>query len=115
VHGNAFSLGSWTAANGEILYAFGLSYTDATTGQPSLLGLSTTRSAVNWLWTHPSTDGGSDQVTALMLDSTHRLSLFPPEGGDTPSIVLDPAGISRIDGPIRIAPQGDILMGEFGN
>lgn len=115
IRGNTFSLGSWTSGTGVSQYAFGLAYTDASATQPGLLALSTTRAAVNWQWMHPSVDGGTDQVNAMVLDSVHRLFLYDPSDPATAGVILDPVGVSRFNGPIRIVPQGDILMGEFGN
>jgi len=114
VQGNAFTLGSWTSGAGESLYGFGLAYGDAATGTPSLLTLSSTRSAVNWLWTHPSTDGGTDQIVAMQLDHAHRVQLYDPAHPSTASIVLDPgSGGSAFRGPVRVQPQGGISMGIF--
>ena len=114
VRGNTFSLGSWTSGTGESLYAFGLAYADNPGGQPpSLLGFSATRSAVNWLWSHPLIDGSSEQVTAMLLDYTHRVLLYDPASPSNANIVLDPGGASAFHGPVRIQPQGDISMGAF--
>jgi len=71
---------------------------------------------VNWLWTHPSTDGGTDQIVAMQLDHAHRVQLYDPAYPSTASIVLDPgSGGSAFRGPVRVQPQGDISMGDFHN
>lgn len=119
VHGNTFSLGSWTSGTGESLYAFGLAYADNPGGQPpSLLGFSSTRAAVNWLWTHPSTDGGTDQIHAMVLDSAHRVILADPGQPTNPGVILDPAGAngnSGVRGTFRVWERGDISMGPFNH
>jgi hypothetical protein len=109
--GNSFTLGNWMSGS-ESVYGFALTYTDVPTG-PSLLGLSTTRSAVNWLWTHPSTDGGADQVQAMVLDNAHRLLLYDPAKQTSAAVTIDPVNGVSSQVPVRVLPSGDVNMGNF--
>jgi hypothetical protein len=70
--------------------------------------------------------GTTAPVTTLEVNGMGQfdgsISVFAPNAqgtqttpGATPVIVLDPAGTSQFNGPVQIAPQGDILMGQFGN
>jgi hypothetical protein len=108
--GSRLTLGGWQASNGDSIYGLVMNYTDATSGTPGLLGLSTTRSGVDWLWSHPSTDGGSDSISAMLLDYSHRVLLYDPANPGTANVVLDPGGASAFHGPVRVQPQGDIPM-----
>jgi len=112
VQGNTFSLGTWMNGS-ESVYGFALTYADAPTGTASQLGLATTRSAVNWLWAHPSTDGGTDQVISMVLDNAHRLLLYNPTAQTAPAVMIDPANAASFQIPVRVQPAGDINMGTF--
>ncbi|WP_042725492.1 autotransporter outer membrane beta-barrel domain-containing protein [Chthoniobacter flavus] len=115
VHGNSFTLGSWLdlsqASNPGLL----LSFTPPAGGQQALFRLGSSLASANWIWSHAITDGSANHQAVMQLDSSNRLSLFAPTDGTTPTIIFDPEGVSYINGAIRIAPQGDILMGDFGN
>jgi len=114
IQGNSLTLGSWLLGS-ESLYGLALTYADAPTGSPSQLGLSTTRSALNWMWAHPSTDGGTDSIVSMQLDSLHRLLLYDPNPANqaAPTVIVDPVnGVSSVV-PVRVLPAGDINMGTF--
>jgi hypothetical protein len=111
VHGNAFTLGSWWNEGGTLINGLALSFLDG--GNASDIRFQTTRRSTQWVWMHPEADGHVAATMSMSLDRDHRLRLFPPGGGSAPKIILDPSGRSRFDGPVRIAPQGDISMGEF--
>jgi hypothetical protein len=115
VQGNFLTMGSWANGSGSSVNALTLAYTDTTGGsQPSLLNFNGTRASVNWLWSSAVTDGSSTQMPAMMLDSTHRVLVYGTSSGTNPTIILDPAGnTTGFNGPVRIAPQGDISMGTF--
>jgi hypothetical protein len=114
IEGNSLSLGSWQLGN-ESVYGLAIAYADGGTSSVSQIGLSTTRAAVNWLWYHPSTDGNTDQVMAMELDSGHRLLLYNPSsaGQASAAINLDPVNGASYQVPIRVLPAGDINMGTF--
>jgi hypothetical protein len=92
-----------------------LAFYPPTTSNPATLRLGSTVSLSDFIWSRSVTDASATHQTAMKLDSANKLQLFSPTNGTTPTITLDPAGQSTFNGPIRIAPQGDILMGQFGN
>ena len=53
----------------------------------------------------------------MKLGSGNRLALFDPTDGAKEAIILNPgsAAGSRINGPLRIPPAGDLDMGDFTN
>jgi hypothetical protein len=110
VAGN-FTLGSWTNAAGESVNGFALSF--AARDQGSLLRFDATRFATDWLWTRILAPGATQPLDAMRLDSDNNLKLYTIDETPVPTIVLSPGGRSRFDGPVRIAPQGDLPMGEF--
>ena len=61
-------------------------------------------------------DGDSTFVPMMLLTGAdHSLSLYAPTNSTVPAIVFnpDPAVGSRVNGPLRVAPAGDLLMGDF--
>lgn len=109
VGGNAITFGS---SNGT--YAAGLLYEDTAGGD---LVFDLTSPAARWSWQH----GGR---LGMALDAQGRLSLFSATGVSTEVLRLDPAGTSEfgsvkvresltVGGELRIAPRGDLSMGEF--
>jgi hypothetical protein len=114
VQGNSFTLGTWMNGS-ESIYGLSLGYADAASPAASTLGLTTTRSAVNWFWTHPSTDGGTDSLISMELDNAHRLLIYSPTAQSQPAVTIDPVvGVSSVV-PVRVLPAGDINMGNFTN
>lgn len=114
VPGNSFTLGTWVDWSGVSIPGFSLSFTPPT-DNPAMLRFGSPIAYTSWVWSHAVTDGASEHQPVMQLDPYHRLLLFSPTDGNNPTIIFDPAGGSVINGPIQIAPQGDILMGEFGN
>lgn len=114
VQGNNFTLGNWVDWSGVSIPGFSLSFT-APTDNPAMLRFGSPVAYTSWVWSHAVSDGSSEHQSIMQLDPYHRLLLFSPTDGNNPTIIFDPAGGSVINGPIQIAPQGDILMGEFGN
>ena len=115
IHGNTFTLGSWIDSSQASNPGLLLSFTPPGSGQQALLRSGSSLATTNWIWSHAVTDGSATHQTVMQLDSSNRLSLFAPTDGTTPAIIFDPAGVSYINSAIQIAPQGDILMGDFGN
>ena len=101
----------------ESVYGLAITYTDASSGTPGQISLSTTRSSVSWLWAHPSTDGGTDSVAAMQLDSLHRFYLYSPNSTTqaAPAVKIDPASAASFQIPVRFQPAGEIGMGSFTN
>jgi hypothetical protein len=116
IAGNSLTLGSWT--NGST-NGFSLLYSDQGSGTPpsplASLTFSGTRELIDWNWSHPTTDAGSTQVTAMQLDRGHRLNLYDPANPGSPTVVFDPGGVSAFHGPLLVQPQGDLSMGAFTN
>ncbi len=113
IHGGVLSLGNWTDSSGNSVNAFCLAFANSQNGQPSLLNFAATRQSTDWIWSHAASDESSNQINAMRLDSQNRLLLYNPANQTTPAIVLDPAGQSSFNGPLHIAPQGDLDMGIF--
>jgi len=112
ITGNSLSLGAW--ANDNLTSGFSLLFKDGDENDQfpaSEISFLATRQRTHWLWSHSTADLNTP-LTMMHLDADHRLSIFAPAPSPRGPIVLDPAGISRFDGPVRIAPQGDIPMFE---
>ncbi len=113
IHGGVLSLGNWTDSSGDSVNAFCLAFANGQNGQPSLLNFAATRQNTDWIWSHAASDESSNQINVMRLDSQNRLLLYNLTNQTTPAIVLDPGGQSSINGPLHIAPQGDLDMGDF--
>ena len=115
IRGNTLNFGSWVSGTGTSVNGLTLAFVPAASGANNQIRLDAARPLTDWLWLHAQSDGSGDSVTAMKLDSSHRLSLFDPASpaNSIPGIVLNPGGRSRFDKPVRIAPQGDISMGVF--
>ena len=116
IAGNVFTLGSWRQ---ETTHAgMALQYSEPA-GDPlvqkALIYLTGSRADTSFLWTRAATDGGSTFIRMMMLGGDHALSLYAPTSSTVPAIVFnpDPAVGSRVNGPLRVAPAGDLLMGGF--
>ncbi|WP_461785053.1 hypothetical protein [Prosthecobacter sp.] len=73
--------------------------------------LSRPQAAWGW-WKSAGTDG-SALSPVMWLGADHRLSLFKEANDAAPAIVLDPAGTSSFQGPVRVPQSGDIPMGIY--
>ena len=130
IHGNLLTLGSWQATSGDSINGFGLSFTDALNGTPSLIRFAATRSSVSWVWSHANANGGNSQSTTMQINALNQLTLLDPNpstGTTQPTLVLDPSvsgtsqipgtvqmpGTVKLPGTVLVAPQGDLLMGTF--
>ncbi len=127
IQGNFLSLGSWSTNPSQA--GLSLSYNDGEpVTVPASIEFTASRPLSTWLWDAATSDGTG--VTPMMqLDQASRLLLYPaPDANATsgpavppPSVILDPstaspsdfAGLVRFEGPVRIAPQGDLTMGQF--
>ena len=122
ITGNVISLGSWypngSTAGLTLQYSeqFRLpGATDPSASGNALIYLTGSRQNTSWLWNHAASDGGSANVPMMLLaGADHSLTFYDQTATTpTPTIILNPSGRSRFDKPIRIAPQGDLDMGEF--
>ncbi len=114
--GNTLSLGSWTdtPANSGLVLSFQDGQTSDTLPVSEVSFLATRQRNV-WSWGHSNaTLNGA--IWMMQLDAEHRLKILAPPPSTAGPIVLDPVGTSRFegrvrfDGPVYIAPQGDIPM-----
>ena len=120
ISGNFMSLGSWSTNTSQS--GFDLSYFDGqTSSNPASVEFTGNRPLTSWIWDVASNDGTISNAV-MQLDESSRLSLYPQADPTAttptlpaPTVVLDPnlGGTSRFDGPVRIAPQGDLQMGDF--
>ena len=120
ISGNFMSLGSWASNANQS--GFDLSYYDGqSSSNPASVEFTGNRPLTSWMWDVASNDGTISNAV-MQLDENSRLSLYPQADPTattptlaTPTVILDPnpGGTSRFNGPVRIAPQGDLQMGEF--
>jgi hypothetical protein len=107
ISGNTFTLGESGAT-----YAASLVYNPATAD----FGSELTSGTGTWSWRRGA-------VLGMSIDAQNRLALIGADGA-TPGVYLNPRGLSEIKalhvkedlsvgGSLRIAPQGDLLMGGF--
>lgn len=75
------------------------------------------RTQAQWLWNRAQSSQGNASVPVMTLHSASGLTLYDPSHPTQAVIKLnpDPAQGSSFKGPLRIAPAGDIDMGEFKN
>ena len=107
LQGNTLGLGTATLDTATQA-AFTISYTDVPdTSGTSLLRITATRSAIDWLWERTEAIT-STAVPIMKLDADHRLNLFSSSNSGVPSIVLDPtAGQITINGsPVALSGNG---------
>jgi hypothetical protein len=109
VVGNLFSLGSLnTDAN-----VVGLTLQFLDTGTVARLHSVLSRPQAEWIWNRATGSAVLTPIPMMKLGMGNTLTIFHPVDATYAPIILNPAGRSRFDGPIRIAPQGDLDMGEF--
>ena len=122
VVGNVLTLGSWKKSNAAVA-GLALQYSEDFTlpGAPApspdgtaLIYLTGSRQNTSWLWNHAGAAAASANAPMMLLaGADHSLSLYDPAAPAVPAIILNPSGRSRFDKPVRIAPQGDLDMGDF--
>lgn len=71
------------------------------------------RPAAQWGWWKAEGLDGDTLRPVMWLGSDHKLNLYRAGGYDAPAIVLDPAGTSSFQGPVRVPQSGDIPMGIY--
>jgi hypothetical protein len=71
------------------------------------------RPQTQWGWWKAEGLDGDTLRPVMWLGSDHRLNLYKPGAYDAPAIVLDPAGTSSFQGPVRVPMSGDIPMGIY--
>ena len=86
-------------------------------GTTARLGSALTRPQAEWLWSHADAGNPTIGIAMMKLGSGNRLTLCDPVDATKAAIVLNPnpAIGSRINGPVRIPPAGDLDMGSFTN
>lgn len=87
IRGNVLTLGSLAGTGTSSLPGVSLTFTDSTNNL-SLLRFTSSRPLQEWLFEHPAVTG-TNVITAMKLDSQHRLTLS--DTNNTARIVLDPA------------------------
>ena len=112
ITGSVLSLGAWGTDPG--MAGLTVQYTDNSTN--ALIGLTGSRPKTSFLFS----EGPAPSRPLMRLEATTgQLLLYPPTGGATPKITLDPAGTSeftgavQFKGAVRVPRQGDISMGGF--
>ena len=123
IMGNFLTLGSWTPDLGyaglTMEYTEHFHFPGSATYAPirhGLVGMTGGRAHTSFLWNHTVADGSLQPVPMMLLASgDHSLSLYAPTNPTLPAIVFnpDPAVGSRVNGPLRVAPAGDLGMGDF--
>jgi hypothetical protein len=89
LYGSSLSMGGWLD---DINHAsFSLSSSDNGTGNISVVRLTASRPANDWLWER-ALAGGAATAPMMKLDSLNRLSLFDPANATSSTIVLNPGG-----------------------
>lgn len=111
VLGNLFSLGSLTGKPNVVGLSLEFADVDGTAKLYSTLA----RPQAEWFWNRADASPTPTAIPMMKLDAGNGLMLFDPAAPASAPIVLNPAGRSRFDKPIRIAPQGDLDMGDFKN
>jgi hypothetical protein len=113
ITGNVLSLGH---LNGDAATA-GATWQFNDDGSTALLGQVLGRSNAQWIWWRLNPQEAGGYVPAMALDSGWGLALYDPADPTTATIKLNPnpAAGSSFKGPLRVAPAGDIGMGEFTN
>lgn len=109
VLGNLFSLGSLKSNANMVGLTLQFADVDGTAKLYSTLS----RPEAEWIWNRADASPTSIAIPMMKLGSGNTLTLFDPWDSTHAPIILNPAGRSRFDGPIRIEPQGDLDMGEF--
>ena len=116
IPGNLLTLGS---LNGDAAASgLTLQFSDSMNGNGdnvALLRQELGRNAAQWSWWRASPVNGAGTVPVMALDSAWGLTLYDPANPASASIKLNPSGASSFKGPLRVAPAGDIDMGEFTN
>ncbi|HBJ86807.1 MAG TPA: hypothetical protein DDZ88_23710 [Verrucomicrobiales bacterium] len=71
------------------------------------------RPQAQWGWWKAEGTDGDAHRPVMWLGSDHRLNLYKAGAYAAPAIVLDPAGTSSFQGPVRVPQSGDIPMGIY--
>ncbi|MEZ5387225.1 MAG: hypothetical protein R3F13_17080 [Prosthecobacter sp.] len=71
------------------------------------------RPQAQWGWWKAEGLDGDTLSPVMWLGADHRLNLYKAGSYDAPAIVLDPAGTSSFQGPVRVPQSGDIPMGIY--
>ncbi len=112
IAGNVMTLGSLSGDLGTS----GLTLQFSDNGSTALLGQALGRSNAQWIWWRTNPQDVSGHVPVMALDSGWGVALYDPANPTTATIKLNPgAQGSSFKGPLRVAPAGDIDMGEFTN
>lgn len=113
VLGNLFSLGSLIGKPNVVGLSLEFADVDNTAKLYSTLG----RPQAEWFWNRADASPTPIAIPMMKLDSGNRLTLFDPQDATKAAILLDPdpAVGSRINGPLRVAPGGDLSMGPYTN
>jgi hypothetical protein len=95
----------------------GASFSFADDGTTASLISGLNRPVGEWLWTRAGATPGAQPTTAMKLGQGNIFQLQDPADASTANIVFDPSGPggsgSRINGPLRVAPSGDLDMGGY--
>lgn len=84
----------------------------ADTGGAASLHSILSRPQAHWGWWKAEGTDADTLRPVMGLDAGHRLTLYRA-GSAAAAIVLDPAGTSSFQGPVRVPPGGDIPMGIY--
>jgi hypothetical protein len=71
------------------------------------------RPQAQWGWWKADGTDADALRPVMWLGSDHRLNLYKAGAYAAPAIVLDPAGTSSFQGPVRVPKSGDIPMGIY--
>jgi len=114
IPGNTLSLGSWLNSAGESVNGVAIAFRPApSAGQAATLQFASPLALGDWVWSRSTSDGSTDQGTAMELDPAHRLLIYTLGGDSAAKIVLDPATAAKFQVPIRVLAAGDLDMQDF--